>query len=114
LIVQQSFPLPELFNRLVARHEHNALVVDDFGGMAGVVTMEDAIETLLGQEIRDESDSDTDMRVRARKDWQKRAKARGLVQEVAEVESLELISEPSPGDASVKVSTEDDALPNKP
>lgn len=114
LIVQQSFPLPELFNRLVARHEHIALVVDDFGGMAGVVTMEDAIETLLGQEIRDESDSDTDMRVRARKDWQKRAKARGLVQEVAEVEALELISEPSPGGASVKVSTEGEALPNKP
>lgn len=114
LIVQQSFPLPELFNRLVARHEHIALVVDDFGGMAGVVTMEDAIETLLGQEIRDESDSDTDMRVRARKDWQKRAKARGLVQEVADVKSLEPFSESSLGGASAKVSIEGDAPPNKP
>lgn len=102
MIVQQSFPLPELFNRLVARRDHIALVIDDFGGMAGVVTMEDAIETLLGQEILDESDSDTDMRIRARREWQKRAKARGLVQEVAEVKPADPTSESSSGTSPKK------------
>ncbi len=81
MIVKEDFPLPELFNRLVARKEHIALVVDGFGGMAGIVTMEDAIETLLGHEIVDESDKEADLRIRARKEWEHRAKARGLVQE---------------------------------
>ena len=86
MIVKESFPLPELFNRLIARKVHIAAVVDEFGGLAGVVTMEDAIETLLGQEILDESDKEPDMRVRARKDWERRARARGLVEETHELE----------------------------
>jgi CBS domain containing-hemolysin-like protein len=81
MIVQQDFPLPELFNRLVARKEHIALVVDSFGGMAGIVSMEDAIETLLGKEIVDESDHEADLRVQARRDWERRAKASGLIEE---------------------------------
>ena len=81
MIVNQDFPLPELFNRLVERKEHISLVVDEFGGMAGIVTMEDVIETLLGREIMDESDSETDTRIEARKAWETRAKAQGLVEE---------------------------------
>ena len=81
MIVQEDFPLPELFNRFVQRKEHIALVVDSFGGMAGIVTMEDAIETLLGHEIVDESDHETDLRIQARRDWERRAKAQGLVEE---------------------------------
>ena len=43
--------------------------------------MEDAIETLLGLEIVDESDDDVDLRTRARREWEKRARARGMVEE---------------------------------
>ncbi|MDD9892534.1 MAG: hemolysin family protein [Gammaproteobacteria bacterium] len=81
MIVGEDFPLPELFNRLVERKEHIALVVDEFGGMAGIVTMEDVIETLLGREIIDESDREEDMRVQAQQAWETRAKAQGLVEE---------------------------------
>ncbi|MCX2980486.1 HlyC/CorC family transporter [Halieaceae bacterium IMCC14734] len=90
MIVQENFPLPELFNRLMAKKEHIALVVDKFGGMAGIVTMEDAIETLLGREIVDESDCETDLRVQARRDWERRAKAQGLVEETYTVPAATL------------------------
>ena len=81
MIVTETFPLPELFDRLVVRREHIAVVVDEFGGLSGIVTMEDAIETLLGLEIVDESDDDVDLRTRARREWEKRARARGMVEE---------------------------------
>ncbi len=77
-IANKSMILPDLFNKLMEKREHLALVVGEFGGMAGVVTMEDVIETLLGMEIVDESDNTTDMQALARKNWEKRAKDLGI------------------------------------
>lgn len=78
--VKESFPIPELFDQFVAQREHVALVVDnEFGGTQGMVTMEDVIETLLGLEIVDEMDHAEDMQALARKNWEARAKARGLI-----------------------------------
>ena len=62
------------------KREHIALVVGKFGGMAGIVTMEDVIETILGMEIVDELDSTEDMQQLARKNWEKRAKSLGLIE----------------------------------
>jgi len=81
MIVNEQFPLPELFNKLMERREHIALVVDEFGGMAGIVTMEDVIETLLGMEIVDELDNIEDMQLLARKNWERRARSLGLLEE---------------------------------
>lgn len=78
-IVNEQLPIPSLFNHLMENREHIALVVDEFGGMAGIVTMEDVIETLLGMEIMDEFDNIEDMQILARKNWEKRAKALGLI-----------------------------------
>jgi CBS domain containing-hemolysin-like protein len=80
LVIPASFQIPELFNRFIDRREHIALVVDEFGGMAGIVTMEDVIETLLGMEIVDEYDSDVDMQMLARKNWERRARLLGLIE----------------------------------
>ncbi|MFB6231281.1 MAG: CNNM domain-containing protein [Salinibacter sp.] len=83
LVVHETLPLPDLLERLLDRLEHIALVVDEYGGVAGVVTMEDVVETLLGLEIVDEADSVEDMQALARKQWFQRARELGMVSEEA-------------------------------
>lgn len=58
--------LPTVLETFLRRREHLFLVVDEHGGTAGIVTLEDVLETLLGAEIVDETDSVEDMRKLAR------------------------------------------------
>lgn len=78
-VVPEIVPIPELFKLLIEKSTHIAMVVDEYGGMAGIVTMEDIIETLLGLEITDELDKVEDLRELARSNWKKRAKKLGLI-----------------------------------
>ena len=79
LTVPDSLALPTLFERLLDRREHLALVVGEYGGTAGVVSVEDVVETLLGLEIVDEVDHEHDMQAAARERWAERATRLGLV-----------------------------------
>jgi CBS domain containing-hemolysin-like protein len=64
--VSVELPVMILLDRFIRRREHMFLVEDEYGQTAGVVTLEDAVETLLGREIMDESDTVADMRELAR------------------------------------------------
>ncbi|WP_229796148.1 hemolysin family protein [Saccharothrix coeruleofusca] len=55
LVVPATLPLPAVLERLRAEHRQLACVVDEFGGFAGVVSLEDLAEELVG-EIHDEDD----------------------------------------------------------
>ena len=72
VVVPNSIVLFTLWERLLEKKEHMALVVDEYGGMDGIVTMEDLIETLLGLEILDERDAIADMQQYARDRWKQR------------------------------------------
>ncbi len=78
--VPEIIAIPELFKLLLEKNSHIALVVDEYGGMAGIVTMEDLIETLLGLEITDETDRVEDLQEMARRNWERRARRLGLLQ----------------------------------
>jgi CBS domain containing-hemolysin-like protein len=79
IIIHRNLPIPQLFEKLVESKNHMALVVDEYGSVNGLVTMEDVIETLLGLEIMDESDNVADLQLMARKNWESRAKRLGII-----------------------------------
>ncbi|WP_222982854.1 CNNM domain-containing protein [Flagellimonas meishanensis] len=79
LVTNRNKPIPDLFEEFVKKREHVSLVVDEYGSVSGLVTMEDVIETLLGLEIMDESDNVEDLQMLARKNWESRAKRLGII-----------------------------------
>lgn len=78
LIVPEMSSIKNLFEKLLDSQDHIAIVVDEYGGFSGVVTMEDVVETLLGMEIVDEIDTIDDMQKLARQRWLERAKKLGI------------------------------------
>jgi CBS domain containing-hemolysin-like protein len=74
----ESITLARAFNALHVASSHVALVVDEYGDMQGLLTLEDVMETLLGLEIVDESDDTVDMQDLAKRKWRRRAREMGL------------------------------------
>lgn len=78
LALLQSMTLSHAFDEFLRQRTQLALVVDEYGGLEGILTMEDIIETLLGIEIVDESDREVDMQALARRLWKERARDMGI------------------------------------
>jgi CBS domain containing-hemolysin-like protein len=77
-VVKDSLSLRKIFTRLQEKHAHMAVVIDEYGSLLGLVTLEDVFETLLGLEIMDETDAISDLQAYARTIWQERSKKRDL------------------------------------
>jgi len=70
--VSEKLPVQQLLDQFIKKRAHLFLVEDEYGQTAGIVTLEDAIETLIGREIVDESDSIEDMQELAKSRYRKR------------------------------------------
>ena len=70
--VMETASLELVADEMLDRRDHLLLVVDEYGGVAGVVSLEDVVETLIGIEIVDEADKIDDLRHLARQKWAER------------------------------------------
>lgn len=70
--VSEKLSVRLLLDTFIKQQLHLFIVEDEFGQTAGVVTLEDAIETLLGKEIVDETDAVVDMQSLAKKKYRQR------------------------------------------
>jgi len=72
IVIPETMYLDKVFAALMDRKEHLALVVDEYGGVEGIVTLEDIMETILGTEIMDETDRVADLQSVAKEKGRKR------------------------------------------
>lgn len=70
--VSEKLSVRLLLDMFIKQQLHLFIVEDEFGQTAGVVTLEDAIETLLGKEIMDETDTVADMQLLAKSKYRQR------------------------------------------
>lgn len=77
-VVPDKSVASDLYDRLMYEKSHITLVVDEYGTVQGLVTLEDVVETLIGLEITDESDKVEDMQALAYQRWRERMKAIGV------------------------------------
>lgn len=77
--IDEDTPINVIFEKMMENRQQIAMVLDEYGGLAGIVSMEDLMETLLGLEIVDEFDGKKDMQAYARQLWKERAKKLNLI-----------------------------------
>ena len=75
--ILENQTLDVLLREMLEAHEHLFAVLDEYGGLAGVVSLEDVVEEILGSEIVDESDNVEDLRALARR--RREAATRGKI-----------------------------------
>lgn len=79
-VIVESMSLRKVFTKMNENRDHMAVVVDEYGGLQGLVSLEDIFETLFGLEIMDETDSVSDLQQFARQQWETRARKLGLIE----------------------------------
>lgn len=90
--VSENAALSKVLDIFLKQQHHIAVVVNEYGESKGIITLEDVLETLVGEEIVDEGDRVPDLREFARKRWERRARKMGIDLETGEVNEADLPS----------------------
>lgn len=72
LTVKATTNIDYLFSEMLRERQHLALIYDDLGTWVGLVTLEDILETIIGQDIMDETDNVSNLRRYAKQRWSRR------------------------------------------
>lgn len=78
LVIPDNLSASDGYDKLMRMKVHIALVVDEYGSVQGILSLEDIVETLIGLEIMDEMDKVEDMQTLARTRWRKRMQEMGV------------------------------------
>ena len=81
LTVPDTKKVPDLLEQMVSERAQIVHVVNEYGDSLGIATMEDLVETMIGMEIVDESDTYIDMQERARLLWKQRSRRMNEIQD---------------------------------
>jgi CBS domain containing-hemolysin-like protein len=92
VFVPDSKPLDSLLAEMQRDRNHMALLVDEYGGIAGLVTIEDVIEEIVG-EIADEYDSDEVAPIEQLEDGRFRVSSRVPLEDLGEIFGIDIESE---------------------
>jgi CBS domain containing-hemolysin-like protein len=93
--VPETLRVDRVLDQFVAQGQHIFLVMDEYGGTSGIITLEDALESLLGAEIMDETDTSRDMRELALQRSREKLAAMGI-EPPAKTTPTEDQNEPNP------------------
>lgn len=79
--INENIPVSKALDLFISKKDHMFLVTDNYDQTDGILTLEDCVETILGVEIMDESDTTEDMRQLAKLNMKlkRKAKAKGLI-----------------------------------
>ena len=67
----EATSVSDIWEKMLEKKEHISVILDEYGSLRGIVTLEDVIETMLGHEIVDEKDEVVDMQEYAKEQWKK-------------------------------------------
>ncbi|MBQ8555705.1 MAG: HlyC/CorC family transporter [Clostridia bacterium] len=87
--VPETVPADQLFRNMQMKKIHMAIVVDEYGGMSGIVTMEDLLEEIVGN-IYDEFDPQAEAEIVRVDDETWRVSGQAAIEDVADALSIEL------------------------
>ena len=74
--INENVPVSKALDRFINKKDHMFLVMDNYDQTEGILTLEDCVETILGVEIMDESDTTEDMRELAKRNMKLKRKAK--------------------------------------
>ncbi|WP_028024479.1 CNNM domain-containing protein [Enterovibrio calviensis] len=79
-VLHDSTHVPKAFDRLMAQRSQLALIVDEYGDVQGIITLEDIFEHLVGKDIVDEADTTTSMQELAHERWADWKETHGVIE----------------------------------
>ncbi|TQR17192.1 HlyC/CorC family transporter [Psychrobacillus vulpis] len=93
LFVVQTLSVEKVFKLMLSHKKHMAIVLDEYGGTLGIVTHEDLIEEMIGQEIEDETDIDEEILVHEMTESRLICAGRLEIEEVNQLFNINILNE---------------------